>query len=468
MEISESILGGHDVISTRDKLESRVLILPRTAEESKSGVFDFSRVLLLSVLMAGPLLFGAVQPWAWGAVTIAAAFLLLLWGLGCARAGSVIITSSLLYVPILGVLVLAAVQLWSRLSMDHAGTREALIKLIGYAIIFFVGQQLYVSASPRTWQYTGAAVAVYMFLMAVFAIVQFFASPGLIYGVIPAEYASVFGPYVDRGNYAGLMEMLIPIAVTLACSLRWKHPAKLFLLFVVFTALVSVFLSGSRAGLISLAVEFAILGLVILFTGTEHKHVLVVGILVAALAVGFFYWLDPGDVWGRWKQMATRPELALGDRQKIAEDSFLMCRDHLAHGVGLGAFEVAYTPYQSVVTDLTIDYAHNDYLQFLAETGIWGWLLAPLAITIFVVLSFRRLRARLRYQSGWLQFGAAVGVCGLLVHSFSEFNLHIPANAAWFSFLAALATVASTPKSHSMPSDFPPGMKGTISQTPCC
>jgi hypothetical protein len=441
MEISESILGTHDVIPTRDKPESRVLTIPRGAEKAESIVFDFSRVLLLSVLMVGPLLFGAVQPWAWGAITIAASSLLLLWGLGCVRTGSVMVTPSLLYVPILGVLVLAGVQLWFRLSMDYAGTREALIKLLGYAIIFFVGQQLYLSASPRTWQYTGAAVAVYMFLMAVFAIVQFFASPGLVYGVIPAESASVFGPYVDRGNYAGLMEMLIPIAVTLACSLRWKHPAKLFLFFVVFTALVSVFLSGSRAGLISLGVEFAIIGLVILFAGAEHKRVLVAGILVGAMAFGFFYWLDPGDVWGRWKEMASKPELALGSREKIAQDSLRMCRDHLAHGVGLGAFEVAYTPYQTVITDLTIDYAHNDYVQFLAETGVWGWLIAPLAIAMFLGLSFRHLRWRLHEQRGWLQFGAAVGVCGILVHSFSEFNLHIPANAAWFSFLAALATL---------------------------
>jgi hypothetical protein len=444
MEISESILGGHDVVSTSDQPQSRILILPRRATERQSGFLGFSCLLLLSVLMLGPLFFGAVEPWAWGAITIAAAFLLLLWGVGCVRAGSVILTLSLLYVPLLGVLVLAGVQLWFGFSMDHAGTREALIKLIGYAIVFFVGQHLYLSASPRTWQHTGTAVTVYMFLMAVFAIVQFFASPGLLYGVIPAESASTFGPYANRGNYAGLMEMLIPIVVTFACSLRWGHPAKPFLLFVVFTALVSVFLSGSRAGLISLAVEFAILGLVILFAGAEHKHILVAGILVAALAVGFFYWLDPGDVWGRWKQMANQPELALGNRQNIAEDALRMCRDHLGLGVGLGAFEVAYTPYQSIVTDLTIDYAHDDYVQFMAETGIWGWVLAPLAITIFFVLSFRHLPMRLRQQSGWLQFGAAVGVCGILVHSFSEFNLHIPANAAWFSFLAALATLPRT------------------------
>ena len=36
--------------------------------------------------------------------------------------------------------------------------------------------------------------------------------------------------------------------------------------------------------------------------------------------------------------------------------------------------------------------------------------------------------------------GAAVGCCGLLVHSFFDFNLHIPANAAWFAVLAGMAT----------------------------
>jgi O-antigen ligase len=434
----------HDVTSTTDRPQSRVLVLPRGTDQPQSGLWDVSRVVLLSLLIAAPFFFGAVEPWAWGALVIGAALLLLLWALGCLRTGNVRLTLSPLYIPLLGVLLLAGIQFWFGLSMDRIGTREAMIKLIGYVIIFFATQQLYASTTARTWQLTGAAIAAYMFLMAVFAIVQFFATPGLLYGTIGPDSASIFGPYVNRGNYAGLMEMLVPITVALACSLRWKHPAKLFLLFVVFTALVSVFLSGSRAGLISLAVEFAILGLVILVAGTEHKHILVAGILVTALAVGFFYWLDPGDVWGRWKQMASKPELALGNRQKIAQDSFRMSRDYLAHGVGLGAFEVAYTPYQSVVTDLAIDYAHNDYLQFLAETGIWGWLLTPLAITIFFVLSFRHLRARLRQQSGWLQFGAAVGVCGLLVHSMSEFNLHIPANAAWFSLVAALATLPRT------------------------
>jgi O-antigen ligase len=410
----------------------------------KSGLFDMTRILLLGVLMVAPLCFGAVQPWAWAGMTIMACALLMLWASACVSTRSIVVTFSPLYFPLVLLLLLACVQLGFGLTLDFVGTREALIKLIGYAIIFFTAQQLFSSATPTTWQNTGTAITIYLFAMALFAIVQFFASPGLIYGVVPGDSISIFGPYVNRGDYAGLMEMLIPVAVTFACSLRWRHPAKMFMVFVILTALVSVFLSGSRAGLISLAVEFAIIGVAIMLAGTEHKHILVAGILVAALAVGSFYWLDPGDVWGRWKQLASTPELALGNRQKMAQDAVRMGRDHLLHGVGLGAFELAYTPYQTVVTDLTIDYAHNDYLQFFAEAGILACVLVPASIVIFLLLAFRRLPARLHQQSGWLQFGAAVGVCGLLVHSFTEFNLHIPANASWFTFLAAIATLPRT------------------------
>ena len=41
-----------------------------------------------------------------------------------------------------------------------------------------------------------------------------------------------------------------------------------------------------------------------------------------------------------------------------------------------------------------------------------------------------------------MQLGAAIGCCGLLIHSFVDFNLHIPANAAWFAFCAGLASLS--------------------------
>ena len=334
MNTSEHILSDQVVLSPGQP-SPRVLTLPRPEHELSTALWTCERAILLGMLMVVPLLFGAVQPWAWGSITLVATALLLVWAVGRVQRGSVRVLWSPLLLPIAAALILAAVQTFGGLSHDHVATREAFIKLLTYGLIFFVAQQLYVSASAKAWRNSGIAISAYMFAMAAFGMAQYFASPGLLYGYLP-ESNSVFGPYVNHGNYAGLMEMLIPIALTFAISLRWKHPAKPFVLFLAFIAVVSVFLSGSRAGLVSLAVEFLLVAAVLISTRSNQKHLVLVGMAAACLAVGVFYWLDPGETWGRWQQMASRPELALGNRQTIAFDTLRMTRDHLAHGVGLG------------------------------------------------------------------------------------------------------------------------------------
>ena len=439
MNTSEHIFP-EQVILSPGQPAPRLLTLPHPDHDLDPSVWASARVMLVGLLMIAPLLFGAVQSWAWGGITALAVALLLLWGIGSTQRGAIRVLWSPLVIPIVATAILAATQMVGGASQDYIATREAFIKLITYGILFFITQQLYLSASAKVWRITGMAVVTYMFGMAVFAMVQYFASPGLLYGRL-AESNSVFGPYVNHGNYAGLMEMLIPIALTFTIALRWKHFAKAFVLFLTFLSVVSVFLSGSRAGLVSMAIEFGMVAVVLIWSRSNQRQLVLAGMVAVCLAVGVSYWLDPGEVWGRWQQMASRPELALGNRQTIALDTLRMTRDHLGHGVGLGAFQTAYTPYQTVATALSIDYAHNDYLQFIAETGVWGLVLLPLSLALFFVLAFRHLHQRLHYPQGWLQLGAAVGVCGLLVHSFSEFNLHIPANAAWFSFLLAIATL---------------------------
>ena len=437
--------------------------------------------------MAGPLAFGAVEAWAWGAMAVTVTCLLMIWAAGCVRAGAVRLIWSPFYVPALAFLALAAIQYWGRFTMDPIGTREAMIKSVMYILIFFLTQHLFVrppELSSQEQQVNGnqqqarqamghgkreagngslwpLAAAIYAFAMATFAIIQFFARPGLLYGTIKPRWGGyIFGPYVSHNHYAGLMEMLIPIAAAGVVSLRAKHPTRPFVVFALLIAILSVFLSGSRGGTIALTVEFAIFAAVMLCAGRagiqagEYGKRVTGKVLAAASAVlvvaGLsFSWLDPGDTWKRWQQTANAPELAVADRITIAKDSLCLAREHLNYGVGLGAFEVAFPKYQTLVTDAVIDYAHNDYAQLAAEAGILGWIVVPLSLVVFLWLAFHPLHRSsrsadhriVRASDGtWLQLGAAIGVCGLLVHSLSDFNLHIPANAAWFAFCFALAT----------------------------
>ena len=407
---------------------------------------------LLAVLMAAPLAFGAVLPWAWAAMNIGILALALVWAGKHARRGRVTVVWSPLLLPALLVPALAVAQMQAGKTLDAAGTREAALKLSACTVLFFLTLQCFSAAGTRRWRRAGVAMAAYAFALALFAIIQFFASPGALYGLVQPRWGGyIFGPYVNHNNYAGLMEMLIALAAGLGFSLRRGHPAKPFVLFAVLICLVSVLLSGSRGGVIALAAEFALFTAVLLAArpaAEERRRTVGAGVAMALLAGASFFWLDPGRVWNRWQQLADAHELTAGDRARMSADALRMARAHAAWGVGLGAFATAYPAYQTVVADEIIDYAHNDYAQFLAEGGAAAGMLL-ISLPAFFWLAFRRLRPRLEQPGGWLQLGAAVGVCGLLVHSLADFNLHIPANAAWFTFCAAWAVAIPEQKGQS-------------------
>lgn len=405
---------------------------------------------LLAVLMAAPLAFGAVLPWGWAAMNMVIVVLALVWAAEHARRGRVALVWSPLLLPALLLPLLAVAQMRAGQTLDAAGTREAALKLSACTVLFFLTLQLLADAGARRWRRVGLAIAAYAFALALFAIIQFFASPGALYGLVQPRWGGyIFGPYVNHNNYAGLMEMLIALAAGLGFSLRRGHPARAFVLFAVLICLVSALLSGSRGGVIALAAEFALFTAALLAArpaAQERRRTVAAGAAVALLAGASFFWLDPGRVWQRWQQLAEGRELTADDRARMSADALRMARQHAAWGVGLGAFATAYPAYQTVVTDEIIDYAHNDYAQFLGEGGAAAGILLLISLPAFFCLAFRRLRRRLEQPGGWLRLGAAVGVCGLLVHSLVDFNLHISANAAWFTFCAAWAVAIPNQK----------------------
>jgi len=159
------------------------------------------------------------------------------------------------------------------------------------------------------------------------------------------------------------------------------------------------------------------------------------------LVIGFLVWLGGNELTRRLVSIHSeaRSEITGGIRITIDRDCLRMLLKRPFLGWGLGTFPVVYPEFRSFYTSFFVNEAHNDYLQLLVETGLAGFAIA----VWFLVLLFRRVATKLKdwneTSTGALTVAAMLGCVGILVHSFLDFNLQIPANAAMFYVLCALA-----------------------------
>jgi O-antigen ligase len=434
-----------NVSAHRATVSAPLLREQAAAATAEGRWFSSARAVLAASLLASPFAFGAVQAWAWAALYILSFLALAMWAMGCVRRGFVKIAWTPLYWPAALFLALGAVQYFAGLGETSYGAREALIKLLTDIIFFFLAGQLFADCSSRTWRAFGLGVTAYAFLMALFAILQFFSGHGLIYWVVSVP-GSAFGPYVNHNDYAGLMEMLVPLSAAFVISQPRDEQHDTLLGFAVAVAAGSLLLSASRGGFVSLLAEIVIFAAILWKRSPKHKprNTLLMGTLGVIAAASLFFWMAPQSVSDRLGTVANvvhAPEATYGDRMHVAYDALRIFAAHPVLGTGLGSFGSVFPGYQTFPTDQTYPYAHNDYAQALAETGAVGAVIILWALALFFRSAFKDLPDRLESEAGWMQLGAAIGVCGLLVHSFVDFNLHIPANAAWFAVCVALSTI---------------------------
>ena len=81
----------------------------------------------------------------------------------------------------------------------------------------------------------------------------------------------------------------------------------------------------------------------------------------------------------------------------------------------------------------TVDYAYNDYLQVLAETGVAGLAFAAALAALALVRALRCAPA------SYLALASAGALAAIAVHSLADFNLYIPANARVAAGVAGIA-----------------------------
>jgi O-antigen ligase len=406
---------------------------------------------VLLLLMFGPLAFGGVEPWAIFTIEAGAALLLLAWTVTAAVSplGLNVRLSPLLR-PMLLFLTVGILQLTLGRSAYAYNTVMETRLVVAYGIIAFLTLQ----ALQRSNDYRkfGWAMAGFGFAVAVFAVAQDFAGNGKIYWLREQHEAVIYGPYVNHSHFAGLMEMLMPFAMVMASG-RLVHRSKRGLFAFAAALMVgTLVMSRSLGGVIAISCQII---LFILLIRKERKTTRFDSrggfaiVAIALLTLGFLAWLDQGRSIDRILGMRSpKYSASATSRIAIAKDSLHMFTGRPVLGWGLGNFSLVYPKYQSYYSIFLINHAHNDYLEALTETGVVGFA----AVIWFVVLLYR---SSVRKLDDWrndprssVRLAALVACTGILVHSLSDFNLHIPGNAALFFALSWVATTSAGAKAH--------------------
>jgi O-antigen ligase/Tfp pilus assembly protein PilF len=354
---------------------------------------------------------------------------------------------------------LDATKTWASISINKKSTAMELFRILSYAAFYVATVQLL--SRKELLKKTVVLIIVFASLLSFFSILQHILSNGKIYWIRELTHGkNPFGPYVNRNHYAGLMEMLFPVVLSLFLafkphvtysSLREKM-AEIFKqnstnvhILLGFSAVIiatSIFLSLSRGGITSLSLSIIFLSAVLIYKegiGKRGILIIIVAIMIA-LSVGWFGW---GPIIKKFQNISITEGDSLNQRVEIWINSAGILKDFPATGAGFGSFLHIYPGYRNTATDFTDYHAHNDYIELLTDGGIVGFLLAGWFMLEVFYKTFGNFLKRKEQFSIYLYAGALTGIISLLIHSFTDFNMHIGANGLFFFFMAGIAVSAS-------------------------
>jgi O-antigen ligase len=402
------------------------------------------------LLLFGPLVFGAVSPFPIFVLEAGAAALFLLWIVRQVNSGEIAISWNPLFAPMIAFLCVIALQLATKHTGYRYATYSDAMLYIAYGLLCFLIVQTLRRISHL--RHVAIGVSAFGFAVALFALLQSASSQEKLYWLItPRNGGWVYGSYVNHNHYAGLMEMLIPVPLVIAFSHFAHGTGKRLAIIAAAVMAATLFLSGSRGGMIAFLGELAVLALFLVRARSKSKFRMTrMFILFPIIMACLLAWLGGSEFANRVTSInsETRTEISGGVRMQIARDGLRMFKQKPLLGYGLDTFPEIYPEFRSFYTDIWINEAHDDYLQLLIETGALGFCVMLWFLCTMYSHAAKKLAGWPDDRNGVITLAAMLGCTGILVHSFVDFNLHIPANAAIFYTLCTLAAMEPRFRKH--------------------
>lgn len=395
------------------------------------------RIAICALAAFAVLAHGGVEDWASAVMEAGTAVLLVYWGWLVFVGRQRRIHFHPLIGPLAALVVVGIVQLLLKITASPYGTKVELLRLAAYGSLLFLATQAYRTLEDWrgfVWFLLGLG-----FFVSVFGILQHFTFNGKLYWFREMRYGGIpFGPYVNRNHFAGFIELVIPTGLTALVMGKVRREQWALVALLTLFPIAAIFFSASRGGIISFVAQLFILLILISIRGEERKQFLV-GALVILLAGGLIAWLGVGEALERFSTF-REVEIKNDKRISMAYDTWQIFRAHPFWGTGMGTLQTVFPKYETLYDGKIVNHAHNDYLELLAETGVFGGLCFAWYLKRLFTAAFRRVRHWTNSLQSTLQMGALISCAGLLTHSLVDFNMHIPSNALLFFLLSGFAS----------------------------
>ncbi len=277
------------------------------------------------------------------------------------------------------------------------------------------------------------------------------AAVGQRFSLIDWAIGDGFGPYVISNHFAAGIYLTVPLLM--AFWLWWARgrlpPAVRFGAAAAMMA-AAVWTVGSAAGSRAGAGALILACLVLLWLALENKLASrIAGLVAAGYAVLFtgiavtLYGQMQGVAGFLPEALQPRFAALLADpRAEATATAWRLFLESPVLGTGLGTYGDAAA--RRVGMEPPQYYAHNEYAQLLAETGLLGTAIGC-GFAAYLVMLFVRFCGESRPPERILGAGAWAGVAGIVAHSAFDWNLHVPANALFTCMVTGLA-IAAVPR----------------------
>jgi O-antigen ligase len=313
----------------------------------------------------------------------------------------------------------------------------------------------------RVLVYAALAHAVYAVLMHLSGVQEEFFGSKINHG------AAASGTYVNRNHFAGYLEMTLALGIGLLLSgvsdrradswkrflrqtIEWVLSPKMILRLSLCVLVIALTTTHSRMGntafFASLLVA-GVIGIALSRHATRNTVLLLASLVVIdLLIVGTWFGVEK---LARRLEQTTVAEVQ--QREEPAAHTLAVIRDYPLLGAGPGTFYVAFEAYRPGSVREYYDYAHNDYAQFASESGLIGLGVLGLFVVLCLAAALRAQWQRRDPLMRGISFACIMGVTAILIHSSADFNLQIPANAAYFMVLLALGWISLHHDRHNAP-----------------